>query len=86
MNEIAYVNQNYTASFTIRSNPKTNLYIFTQGCRFQYTTIQTDEFEDAASTSTAIIEISNITQECTKIICSTNLFQKSKTIGTEINY
>ena len=82
MDKIAYVNQNYTASCTIRSNPRTNLYILTQGCRFQYTTIQTDE--DTTSTSKAIIEISNITQECTKITCSTNLLQESKIVGKEI--
>ena len=83
MDKIAYFNQNYTASCTIRSNPSTNLYIFTQGCHFHYTTLQTDE--DATSTSKAIIEIINITEECTKITCSANLCQESKIVGKEIN-
>ena len=78
MTATAYIHQNFTASCAIRSNPRTNLYIYTRGCRFQHTTLQIDE-----DTTKAIIVISNITQECRKITCSTNLFQQSKTVGKE---
>ena len=79
MSEIAYIHHNYTAICRIRSSPRTNLYIYTRGCRFQRTTSLIDE-----DTTEAIIVISNITQECRNITCSTNLFQKSKTVGKQI--
>ena len=83
MNDTSYAHQNYTASCTIRANPRMNLYMFTQlrGCDFQYKTSQIDEY-----TTKATITIYNITSECSKITCSTNLFQRSKTVGKEINY
>ena len=79
MTEAAHLHQNYTATCTIRSNPKTELYIFTQGCHFKCTTLLINE-----DTTEAIIIISNITQECRNITCATNLFQKSKRVGKKI--
>lgn len=76
MTEVAYIHQKYTASCTIRSSPTANLYIYTRGCRFQRTISLIDE-----DTTEAIIVISNISQECRNITCSTNTFQKSKTIS-----
>ena len=79
MNDTTYNHQHYTASCTVTANPRKNLYIYTQGCDFQYNTLQIDEF-----TTKAIITIYNITSECRKITCATNLFQKSRTVGKEV--
>ena len=79
MNGTAYSNRHYTASCTVTANPRMNVYIYTQGCDFQYNTLQIDEY-----TTKAIIMIYNITSECRKITCVTNLSQKSRTVGKEI--
>ena len=79
MNGTAYSHQHYTASCTVTANPRMNVYIYTQGCDFQYNTLQIDEY-----TTKAIIMIYNITSECRKITCVTNLSQKSRTVGKEM--
>ena len=79
MNDTTYSHQHYTASCTVTANPRKNLYIYTQGCDFQYNTLQIDEY-----TTKAIITIYNITSECRKITCATNLSQKSRTVGKDI--
>ena len=44
MNDTAYSHQNYTASCTVTANPRMNVYIYTQGCDFQYNILQIDEY------------------------------------------
>lgn len=80
MSDVAYAHQNYIASCTIRTNPRMNLHMFTQGCDFQQETLQIDEY-----TTKAIIMINNITSECSNITCATTLFQKTKTVGKKLN-
>ena len=79
MNATAYSHQHYTASCTVTANPRMNVYIYTQGCDFQCNTLHIDEY-----TTKAIITICNITSECSKITCATNLSQRSRTVGKEM--
>ena len=76
INDTAYISQNYTASCTVTANPRMNVYIYTQGCDFQYNTLQIDEY-----TTEATIIISNITSACKNITCATNRFQKQTALG-----
>ena len=76
MNGTAYSHQHYTASCTVTANPRMNVYIYTQGCDFQYNTLQIDEY-----TTEATIIINNITSACKNITCATNRFQKQTALG-----
>ena len=81
MNDTAYIHQNYTASCTMTAKPRMNLYIYTQGCDFKSETLWIDEY-----TTKAIITIYNITSDCRKITCATNLSQRSKIVGKELDH
>ena len=76
MNNTAYINQHYTASCRVTANPRMNLYIYTQGCDFQYNMLQIDEYTTEAS-----IMINSITPECKNVTCATNTFQECKVLG-----
>ena len=76
MNKTAYISQNYTASCTVTANPRMNVYIYTQGCDFQYNTLQIDEY-----TTEATITINNITSACKNVTCATSRFRKQTVLG-----
>ena len=81
MNDTIYTHQNYTASCTMTAKPNMDLYIYTQGCDCKYETLWIDEY-----TPKAIITIYNITSDCRNITCATNLSQRTKIVGKELDH
>ena len=79
MDDTAYIHQNYTASCTMTANPRMKLHIFTRGCNFQTETSKINEYTTMAS-----IMINNVTSNCTKITCLTDISEKHKVFGKQI--
>ena len=81
MSDTAYMYQNFTGSCTVTANPRMNLYMYilsaTSDCTYQ----QEETSQIGQYTTRTTVRVINMTADCRRIYCSTNLFQAYKVIG-----